>query len=76
MAFPSSPTLNQIVTEAGRSYIWTGTVWNLNSVVAGHAATHAVGGGDQITVAASQVSDLATAARSAVGAYGKTLLFG
>jgi hypothetical protein len=64
MAFPSSPTLNQIVTEAGRSYIWNGTVWNLNSVVAGHASTHAAGAADAVTIATSQITGLASVATS------------
>lgn len=27
--FPSSPSVNQVHTEAGISWIWTGTVWNI-----------------------------------------------
>jgi len=48
MAFPSSPTVGQQVTESGRLYQWSGTVWNLASVIAGHASTHATGGADTI----------------------------
>lgn len=56
MAFPSSPTINQTVTEAGRTYIWTGAVWNLVSTVAGHAATHASGAADALSLDASQIT--------------------
>lgn len=58
MAFPSSPTVGQQVTESGRAYQWTGTVWNLASVIAGHAATHATGGADVISNVISSPSQI------------------
>lgn len=64
MAFPSSPTVGQQVTESGRAYQWTGTVWNLVSVVAGHAATHSAGAADAVTIATSQITGLASVATS------------
>lgn len=65
MAFPSSPTVGQQATESGRDYVWTGTVWNLVSVVAGHAATHGAGAADAVTIQTSQISDLAAGANAA-----------
>lgn len=64
MAFPSSPTVGQTATESGRQYAWNGTVWNLVSVVAGHASTHAAGAADAVTLAASQITGLASVATS------------
>lgn len=29
--FPSSPTLNQVYTFSGRSWIWNGTAWDVNT---------------------------------------------
>lgn len=69
MAFPSSPTVGQQVTESGRAYQWTGTVWNLVSVVAGHAATHSAGAADAVTIQTSQISDLAAGANAAARMY-------
>lgn len=76
LSFPSSPTTNQQSTQNGRTYQWDGYAWNLVANVAGHASTHGVSGADAVTIAASQVSDFGSVARSSVGAYGKTLLFG
>lgn len=78
MAFPSSPTLNQVVTEAGRSYTWNGTVWNLVSTVAGHAATHASGAADALSLDASQVTSgtMATARLGSGSASSSTFLRG
>jgi hypothetical protein len=56
MAFPASPTVGQQQTESGRLYQWTGYAWEFVASIPGHSATHAVGGGDAITLAASQLS--------------------
>lgn len=37
--FPSSPSVNQVHTEAGISWIWTGTVWNIQSTTSVTALT-------------------------------------
>lgn len=76
LSFPSSPTVGQTSAQNGRQYTWDGYAWNLSSNVAGHASTHGAGAADAVTIQASQVSDFSSVARSSVGAYGKTLLFG
>jgi hypothetical protein len=55
MTFPASPTNGQQATEGGRLYEWDGYAWSLVANVAGHAATHAAGGSDVLTLAASQI---------------------
>lgn len=70
MAFPSTPTIGQTATESGRTYVYIGTsVWNLVSVVAGHAATHGAGASDAVTIQTSQVSDLAAGVNAASRMY-------
>jgi hypothetical protein len=65
MTFPASPTSGQQATEGGRLYQWNGSnAWELVANVAGHAASHAVGGGDPLSLSASQVSGLASVATS------------
>lgn len=68
MSFPASPTVGQQTTEGGRLYQWTGTVWDLVATVMGHAAQHAAGGTDPLTLTSSQISDFATAAAAAAPA--------
>lgn len=65
MSFPASPTVGQQTTEGGRLYQWTGAVWDLVATVTGHAAQHAAGGTDPLTLTSSQISDFATAAAAA-----------
>jgi hypothetical protein len=64
MSFPASPTVGQQATVGGRTYAWTGYVWDLVANVAGHASTHAAAGSDPLTLSAAQVSGLATVATS------------
>jgi hypothetical protein len=52
ITFPASPTAGDKVTQNGRTYIWSGSAWELYGNVAAHAATHAIGGSDPITPAA------------------------
>ena len=33
LSFPSAPSLNQSFTQSGRSWKWTGTRWNVDSVL-------------------------------------------
>jgi len=57
LSFPPSPTVGQQSTQNGRVYSWTGRVWRLvSAVLASHASTHASGGSDAISIAASQVT--------------------
>jgi hypothetical protein len=72
MSFPASPTNGQQHTEGGRLYQWTGSVWDLVATVTGHAAQHAAGGSDPITISASQVTGLSAGG----GGYKNTILFG
>lgn len=56
-SFPSSPTVGQTSAQAnGRTYVWDGYSWGLVSNVSGHAATHTLGGADQISVDGTQVT--------------------
>ena len=64
LSFPSSPTIGQTSAQNGRTYTWSGYAWELASNVAGHAASHAAGGGDPLSLSASQVSGLASVATS------------
>ena len=56
MAFPANPSVNDTTTQGGRIYRWDGYAWGFVESVAAHAATHAAGGSDAITISASQVS--------------------
>ncbi|NCA12000.1 fibronectin type III domain-containing protein [bacterium] len=56
MAFPSNPSPGDQATVGGRLYRWDGAVWSFLEAVSPHAATHASGGGDAITIDAGQVS--------------------
>jgi hypothetical protein len=49
------------VTDEGVTERWTGTVWESWSGVAAHAASHASGGSDPVTIAESQVTGLTAA---------------
>ena len=78
--FPNSPTVGQIFTAGNSSYRWTGTAWVSNNLgqiawndVTGkpttftpstHAASHAAGGSDALTIATSQVTGLADYVRT------------
>jgi hypothetical protein len=55
MSFPASPTNGQQVTEGGRLFSWDGYAWSLVANVTSHAESHATGGGDALTLAASQI---------------------
>jgi hypothetical protein len=67
LSFPSSPSVGATSTQNGRTFTYDGYAWNLSSNVAGHASTHGSGGSDAVTIAASQITGLATVATS--GAY-------
>jgi hypothetical protein len=56
MSFPASPTNGQQVTEGGRLFSWDGYAWSLVANVTAHAESHATGGGDALTLAASQIT--------------------
>lgn len=62
--FPNSPTLNQIFSASGRTWKWNGTTWGTvaSTTIAptAHASSHAAAGADAVTVAQSQVTNLAT----------------
>lgn len=74
--FPNSPTLNQTFTVGQVSYKWNGTAWVANNIStidwtnvankpttftpSAHAASHAAGGSDAITVTTGQVTGLST----------------
>lgn len=68
MTFPASPTNGQQATEGGRLYQWNGAAWDLVLSMSAHAATHAAGSSDPITITSAQVSDFATAAAAAAPA--------
>jgi hypothetical protein len=68
MSFPASPTVGQQATVGGRTYAWTGYVWDLVANVAGHASTHAAAGSDPLTITAAQVSDFSSAVAAASSA--------
>jgi hypothetical protein len=69
LSFPSSPTVGQTSTQNGRQYTWSGYAWELSGNVAGHASTHGASGSDPVTVAVSQISDLADGANAAARMY-------
>lgn len=56
LSFPSSPTNGQQSTQNGRAYQWDGYAWTLVANVAGHASSHASGGSDAVSLAASQIT--------------------
>jgi hypothetical protein len=64
ITFPSSPTTGQTAAVNGRTYSWNGSAWDLVANVNEHAASHASGGADAITISAGQVSGLAAVATS------------
>jgi hypothetical protein len=51
--FPASPTLNQVYTAMGRSFIWNGTVWLLQSLTFPWATQAQVDAGTNNTLAVS-----------------------
>jgi len=55
MSFPASPAVGNQWTEGGRLYAWDGYAWSLVANVTGHSASHAAGGSDPLTLAASQI---------------------
>lgn len=65
LSFPSSPTTGQQHGQNGRTYTWSGFAWELASNVVGHAASHAAGGGDPLSLTSLQISDFAAAAAAA-----------
>ena len=69
LSFPSSPTVGQTSTQNGRQYTWSGYAWELTANVSGHASTHGSAGSDPITIAVSQISDLAAGANAAARMY-------
>lgn len=57
MAFPSSPANGAQHTESGRTYQFDGSkAWQLVANNSLHASTHASGGSDALTLAASQIT--------------------
>jgi hypothetical protein len=38
ISFPSSPTLNQVYTYSGRSWIWNGSQWQSVGIAAGYGS--------------------------------------
>jgi hypothetical protein len=72
MSFPATPTVGQQATVGGRQFVWQGSAWDLVATVTGHAAQHAAGGSDPITISASQVTGLSAGG----GGYKNILLFG
>lgn len=70
LSFPSSPTSGQLSVQNGRTFQWNGSnAWELVSNVAGHASTHGASGSDPVTIAVSQISDLAAGANAAARMY-------
>jgi hypothetical protein len=69
LSFPSSPSVGQTSSQNGRQYTWSGYAWELAGNVAGHASTHGASGSDPVTVAVSQISDLAAGANAAARMY-------
>jgi hypothetical protein len=56
--FPDTPTVGQAFTVGDRTWTWSGTTWNLVSGVFTHAASHAAGQSDPVTLSQSQVTNL------------------
>jgi hypothetical protein len=50
--FPPSPSLNEIYTFGGSSWIWNGTAWNVYSIVSGNVVTQLNGLTGGVTLAA------------------------
>ena len=65
ITFPASPTSGQTASVNGRTYAWDGYAWSLVANVSAHAASHATGGGDPLTLASSQISDFSSAVATA-----------
>jgi hypothetical protein len=79
--FPNSPTVGQTFTAGNSSYLWTGAAWVSNNLgqidwadvtnkptsftPSAHAASHAAGGSDPITIAPSQVSGVTISNKTA-----------
>lgn len=55
-SFPASPSVGQTSAQNGRTYQWDGYVWNLVGNVSTHAATHASGGSDALSLDGSQIT--------------------
>ena len=74
--FPTSPTLNEIYTFGGRSWIWNGTAWDVYSTVSGSVVTTLNGLSGGVTLAAgsnitlSPVGNTITIASSGGGGGG------
>lgn len=66
LSFPSSPTVGQQSTQNGRVYAWSGTAWEFYGSVNAHAANHASGGSDAVSIASTQLSDSTTTGRSLI----------
>lgn len=69
-SFPSSPTVGQVSTQNGREYTWSGYAWELSGTnISPHGSTHASGGSDALSLAASQITSgvLATARLASSG---------
>lgn len=65
LSFPTSPSVGQTSTQNGRQYTWSGYAWELSQNTAAHASNHSAGGSDPVTIAVSQISDLAAGANAA-----------
>jgi len=50
--FPPSPSLNEIYTFGGSSWIWNGSAWNVYSIVSGNVVTRLNGLTGGVTLAA------------------------
>jgi len=69
LSFPSSPSVGQQSQQNGNVYQWDGAAWNRLASLAGHASTHGAAGADPVTIAVSQISDLAAGANAAARMY-------
>lgn len=56
LTFPSSPTTGQVAQVNGRQYQWDGYAWTLVNNISTHAATHASGGSDVLSLDGSQIT--------------------
>lgn len=78
-SFPSSPTVGQTSTQNGREYTWSGYAWELSGTnISPHGSTHASGGSDSLSLAASQITSgtIATARLGSGSASSSTYLRG
>jgi hypothetical protein len=55
-SFPASPTIGQTGAQNQRTYQWDGYAWTLVANVVSHASSHASGGSDAVSIAASQIT--------------------